>query len=86
MLTAVGRVSRYPVRDRSLILMAYRHGLRLKELLQLRWSDVDFKSARLNVRRLKNGLDTTHPIQGDTIRLLRSLKRLDQSAEFVFVT
>ena len=86
MLTAISKISRYPVRDKTLILMAYRHGLRVKELLQLTWQDIDFTKARLNVRRVKNGLDTTHPIQGDTLRLLRQLKRSTEHDTFVFVT
>ena len=66
--------------------MAYRHGLRVKELLQLTWQDTDFKKARLNVRRVKNGLNTTHPIQGYTLRLLCQLKRITNHDTFVFVT
>ncbi len=42
-----GVSGRYPKRDKLLILMAYRHGLRVTELINLRWSDVDFKNARL---------------------------------------
>ena len=57
-------------RDRLMILLAYRHGLRVSELTDVRWSDVDFQNARLHVRRLKNGLPTTQPLQGDTLRLV----------------
>ena len=73
-------------RDKLLILMLYRHGLRLQEATNLRWSDVDLRHARLHVHRLKNGLNTAHPIQGDTLRLLRAVRRRERSQEFVFVS
>jgi len=46
-------MGRYGQRDGLMVLMAYRHGLRVSELCDLRWSDVDFKSGTLYVRRLK---------------------------------
>jgi integrase len=77
--------SRYPQRDATLILVAFRHGLRAAELVDLEWSQVDFASATLHVRRVKNGKPATHPIRGDELRALRQLRR-DQApgATFVF--
>lgn len=86
MLKAIGKTSRNPTRDKAIILMAYRHGLRVKELLALTWQDIDFKTARLNVRRAKNGLNTTHPIQGDVLRLLRQLRRESSHERYVFLS
>lgn len=80
---ASSKISRCSVRDQTLILMAYRQGLRVNDLLQLAWQDIDFTKARLNVRRVNNGFDTTHPIPGDKLRLLRQLKR---STEHVSAT
>ena len=54
-LIAATKQSRYPQRDATLILVAYRHGLRAIEAADLEWSQVDFKSATLHVRRVKNG-------------------------------
>ena len=42
MVTAAKRVGRHGLRDSTLILMAYRHGLRVSELVSLRWSQIDF--------------------------------------------
>jgi integrase len=67
--------SRYPQRDATLILVAYRHGLRASEVCDLDWSQVDFDTATLHVRRVKNGKPATHPIRGDEMRALRQLRR-----------
>src|SRR5450759_4660468 len=61
-LQAAGRLGRHGPRDRTLLLLAYRHGLRVSELVALRWDQVDLKAGLLHVARLKNGLASTHPI------------------------
>lgn len=60
-----------------MILVAYRHGLRASELVDLRWDQVDFEAATLAVRRGKKGSPSTHPIRGDELQALRRL-RVDQ--------
>ncbi len=85
LIRAAGSVGRHRHRDKTLILIAYRHGLRVSECVGLKWSDVDFKAAQTHIRRLKNGVDSTHPLQGDEIRALRRLKR-DYGGAFVFTT
>jgi integrase len=50
----------------------YRHGLRAIEACDLEWSQVDFKTATLHVRRAKNGKPATHPIRGDELRRFAS--------------
>ena len=85
LIKAAGTVGRHRHRDKTLILIAYRHGLRVSELIGLRWSDVDLKAAQVHVRRLKKGVDSTHPLQGEEIRALRRLKK-DYGGAFVFTT
>jgi type 1 fimbriae regulatory protein FimB/type 1 fimbriae regulatory protein FimE len=77
---------RYGHRDATMILIAFRHALRVSELVNLRWSDVDFKAARLNVKRLKGSISGVHPIEGDELRALRKLRAQDANAEFAFTT
>ena len=48
-------------RDALMVLLAFRHGLRAGELVDLRWEQIDFTSATLHVRRTKNGTPATHP-------------------------
>jgi integrase len=74
-------------RDATMILMAYRHGLRAAELVDLRWEQVDFRTATLHVRRVKQGTPSTHPILGDELRALRRLQREQEpKSPFVFTS
>ena len=78
------RNNRWAHRDATMILVAYRHGLRASELTDLRWDQVDFRTATLHVRRVKQGSPSTHPIIGDELRWLRRLQR-DQEPKSPFV-
>jgi integrase len=72
-------------RDTTMILIAFRHGLRASELCGLQWSDVEFETGTLHLRRAKGGTTATHPLLGDELRALRSLKR-DAKSPFIFVS
>jgi integrase len=67
--------NRYGRRDATMVLVAYRHGLRASELTDLRWVQVDIRTSTLHVRRVKQGTPSTHPILGDELRALRRLQR-----------
>ena len=86
LLQASSKLGRHGARDRTLILIAYRHGLRVTELVSLRWDQVDLKAGLLHVARLKNGLAATHPIRGPELRALRELKRDYPSSPYMFVS
>jgi type 1 fimbriae regulatory protein FimB/type 1 fimbriae regulatory protein FimE len=74
-------------RDATMILVAYRHGLRASELTDLRWDQVEFTSATLHVRRIKQGTPSTQPILGDELRALRRLQREQEpKSPFVFTS
>ena len=81
------RGNRRPHRDQTMILIAFRHGLRASELCDLQWTQVDFQAGTLAVSRVKNGTSSTHPLTG---RELRALRRLHREAEgrspFLFVS
>jgi type 1 fimbriae regulatory protein FimB len=66
------RKGRHPVRNFAMLLLAYRHGLRVSELINMRTADVDLNTGHLFVRRLKGSLSTSHPLEGDEIRALRA--------------
>ena len=74
-LTEAAKGNRYGHRDATMILLAYRHGFRAAELVDLRWDQIDFQRATLAVRRAKRGSPSTHPLQGDEMRALRRLQR-----------
>jgi len=63
---------RHEARDRCLILLMFRHGLRVSEAVGLKLSAVDMEGRSLHVTRLKRGLSTTHPLRGDELRALRA--------------
>ena len=67
--------NRWGNRNATMILVSYRHGLRASELVDLRWDQVEFKTATLHIRRVKQGSPSTHPILGDELRALRRLQR-----------
>src|ERR671933_1953604 len=73
MIKAAKAIGRHGHRDATMLLLAYRHGLRVSELVALRWEQVDLQSGVLHVRWRKNGLATTHPLYGPEIRALRAL-------------
>jgi len=86
-LTEAAKGNRYGHRDATMILVAYRHGLRVSELVDLRWDQIDFDRATLAVRRVKRGTPSTHPNQGDELRALRKLQREQEpKSPFVFTS
>src|SRR5215471_16677591 len=73
--------------DGTMILVCYRHGLRVSELVSLEWTQVDFYAANLHVRRLNGSTGAVHPIRGDELRALRRLQReRDPKSAFVFLS
>ena len=71
-LIAATKGSRNESRDRCLLLLMFRHGLRVSEALGLILSQIDLEGRTLHVARLKGGLSTTHPLRGDELRALRA--------------
>jgi len=84
-LVEAAKKNRHGHRDATMILVAFRHGLRAAELCDLRWDQVEFGAAVLHVHRVKNGTPSTHPLRGDELRALRRLQWESQMLPFVFV-
>jgi integrase len=86
-LQDAAKANRWGHRDATMVLVAYRHGLRAAELVDLRWDQVDMQTATLAVRRAKKGTPATHPIRGVELRALRRLQReQDPKSPFVFTS
>jgi type 1 fimbriae regulatory protein FimE len=85
-MDAARKVSRHGHRDATMILVAYRHGLRASEVCGLEWHQVELDQGRLHVRRAKRGTPSVHRIRGDEIRALRRLRRENPAEAHVFVS
>jgi type 1 fimbriae regulatory protein FimB/type 1 fimbriae regulatory protein FimE len=81
---AARRTGRYGHRDETLVLLTFRHALRVSETVALRWDQVDLQTGLLHVVRRKNGTPSTHPIRGTEIRALRRLRREWPDSPYVF--
>jgi type 1 fimbriae regulatory protein FimE len=80
------KAGRHGHRDATMILIAYRHGFRVSELVSLRWDQIDLKQGLLHVRRRKNGSPSTHPLSGPELRALRQLAREYPGCPYVFIS
>jgi integrase len=85
-LIVTASANRQGHRDALMVLLAFRHGLRAGELVDLRWEQIDFATATLHVRRTKNGTPATHPLTGREMRALRKHQREAARSAFVFVS
>jgi type 1 fimbriae regulatory protein FimB/type 1 fimbriae regulatory protein FimE len=86
-LIKAAKAGRHGHRDATLILIAFRHGLRATEVAGLQWSQVEFsRNAALHIRRVKNGTPSVHPLQGDELRALRELQRQYPDSGYVFTS
>ena len=83
---AARSIGRYGHRDDALILLMFRHAFRVSELIALRWEQVDLKQGLLHIRRIKNGLPSTHPLRGVELLVLRQLKRKHPDSNYIFIS
>lgn len=86
LIAAARRLGRHGDRDAAMILLAYRHGLRVSELVGLRREQVDLQQGFLHVRRRKSGLASTHPLRGPELRALRKVLRDYPETAYIFIS
>lgn len=89
-LIAATKGSRNEARDRCLLLLMFRHGLRVSEACGLHLSQVDTESRVLHVSRLKKGLSTTHPLRIEEVRSVKAWlverKRMKPETDAFFIS
>ena len=86
MLVSAKSVGRHGARDALLILLCFRHALRVGELTDLKWDQFDLDNGLFHVNRLKNGSPSVHFLEGDEIRALRRHQRNYAGSIFVFAS
>jgi type 1 fimbriae regulatory protein FimB len=89
-LIAATRGTRNEARDRCLLLLMFRHGLRVTEACRLTLDQVDTESRLLHVTRLKRGLSTSQLLRGDELRAitawLKQRARMKPTGKAFFVS
>jgi integrase len=86
LIRAARQRSRYGDRGATLLLLMYRHGLRVAEAVHLRWDMLGLKAAVLHVRRLKQGVAAVHPLRGSELRALRQLQQTHAGMAYLFIS
>ncbi len=88
LIEAAKSIGRHKVRDGVLILMMFRHGLRVNEAVNLKWESIDWKTAHIHINRLKQGSPSVQVIDGKEMRLLRALERSqgEERSPWLFVS
>lgn len=86
LLRAVRASGRHAHRDYTMLLLCYRHGLRLGELTRLRWRSIDFKRKILRVNRVNGGINSAHPLSASELSALRKLKEDYPGHSYLFVS
>jgi integrase len=76
----------HSLRNATMVLVAYRHAFRPGELCRLRWDDIDWQTGTLHCRRLKNGIDSVHPLSTRELKFLRRLKKEQEPSRYVFMS
>jgi type 1 fimbriae regulatory protein FimB/type 1 fimbriae regulatory protein FimE len=84
LIAAAGKIGRHSHRDATLIMLTYRHGLRVSELVSLRWDQVDLRQGLIHINRLKQGNPSVHPLRGPELRALRRVQRDYAMLPYVF--
>jgi type 1 fimbriae regulatory protein FimE len=84
LIEAAASVGRHSTRDAALILMAYKHGLRPGEIVNLAWLNIDMQARTIRVIRLKNGRPSAHELDDDELEVLRKLQLEYIGSEFIF--
>lgn len=85
-LLNAAKKNRHGLRDYLFVLITFRHALRVSEAINLKWSQIDFSEGKIFVEREKNGDASVHFLEGEELRKLRELKRLNPHSPFVFIS
>lgn len=86
LIEAAGERGRHRLRDRTLLLLMFRHGLRAGEAVILRWDAIMFDAGAISIKRLKRGEGGVHRLQEDELKALRELREKYPASVYVFTS
>jgi type 1 fimbriae regulatory protein FimB/type 1 fimbriae regulatory protein FimE len=72
--SVASKLGRHGHRDSTMILFAFRHGLRVSELVTMRWDQVHMNEGTIYVRRCKGSKSGTHTMERDELTALKRLQ------------
>jgi integrase len=76
----------YPQRNKWIIFFMLKHGLRVTELIKMKWDQIDFNRRLLTVKRLKSGKTSTQKISLGQVEFLMSVQAKNwMKSEFIFI-
>jgi type 1 fimbriae regulatory protein FimE len=76
----------HSLRNATMILLCFKNALRTGELVRLRWDDIDWQTGTLHCRRLKNGIDSVHPLGTRELKFLKRLKKEQEPSRYMFLS
>jgi integrase len=85
LIEAAGKRGRHPLRDRTLLLLMFRHGLRAGEACLLKWDAIMFDTRTISITRLKKSLSGVHRLQEDELQALIQLRQRYSDRFQVFI-
>ncbi|EDN69083.1 Type 1 fimbriae Regulatory protein fimB [Beggiatoa sp. PS] len=86
LLEATRKSKHYPQRNYCLVLLIYRHALRLSEAINMTWSQIDFANETIYVERIKGSVSGTHPLRPVEIMALKLLKQDTNGSKHLFIS
>lgn len=87
LLIEAAKKTRNGQRDSTLVLLSYRHGLRVNEAVNLTWSDIDFGGGSIHINRLKKGISGRHPLRKPELIALHNLRKSKPiDSPFIFIS
>ncbi|MGB3191123.1 MAG: tyrosine-type recombinase/integrase [Limnoraphis sp.] len=86
MIKAAHSIGRHGARDAAIILLMFRHGLRTAELVSLKWSQINLNDGYIEIKRVKHGHNSIHPLRAPELRSLRQIKRDYPETQYVFIS
>ncbi len=85
LLDAAKNYGRYRDRNYALVLVMFRHGLRVTEACEMRWDAISLLEKEIVIIRKKGSESGVHPLPADEVEALAKLKQHNPKNPYVFL-